>query len=238
MVFAADNSDSPNENSSDSQLEIIRGLVKPTATAVISSETSARIKKLPYKSGDSFKKGDELIKFDCGLYYAQLASAKASLEGKQKSLENLKRLLALNATSDVEVELAEIEVKKSKADLSVSSITVSRCSIKAPYDGRVIDTVVNRHENISEGQELLSILNDKLLEIEVIVPSKWLVWMEKGLMFEFHVDEIQKTYLAKVVQIGAIVDPVSQTVSIKGAFTEQVDVLAGMSGSARFNLDQ
>ncbi len=62
--------------------------------------------------------------------------------------------------------------------------------------------------------------------------------MEKGLVFEFHVDEIQKSYQARVVQIGAIVDPVSQTVSIKGTFAEQVDVLAGMSGSARFNLTQ
>jgi RND family efflux transporter MFP subunit len=223
------------EEQADSQVEVIRGLIKPTTSAVISSETSAQIEELAYKSGDAFKKGDVLVRFNCGLFAAQQASIRAVLEGKKKSLENLKRLLALNASSDVDVELAEIEVSKAQADLKVATIMVSRCTIKAPYDGRVINSQVNRYESVTEGQELLEILNDKQLEIEVIVPSSWLVWMQKGLTFEIHIDDIQARFEAKVVQIGATVDPVSQTISIKGVFTEQANVLAGMSGSAYFS---
>lgn len=224
-----------NAEESGTQQSVIRGLVKPTTTAVISSETSSQIEKLPYKSGDSFEKGDLLVKFNCALFSAQYSSAKATLKSKQKTLENLSRLLSLNASSDIDVELAEIEVEKSQAELSAAAIMIRRCTIKAPYAGRVIDTQVNQYESVSEGQELISILNDKQLEIEVIIPSSWLVWIDVGIDFEFHIDEIQRIVKAKVIQIGAIVDPVSQTISIKGAFTEQANVLAGMSGTARFN---
>ena len=233
--LSAENSELMSVDQSGLQDEVVRGLIKPTTSAVISSETSAQIEKLPFKSGDAFKKGDVLVKFNCGLFAARQASIRAVLDGKKKSLENLKRLLALNASSNVDVELAEIEVRKAQADLRVAAIMVSRCAIKAPYDGRVIKSGVNRYESVAEGQELLEILNDKQLEIEVIVPSSWLVWMQKGLMFEIHIDEIQARFDAKVVQIGATVDPVSQTISIKGIFTEQANVLAGMSGSAYFS---
>ncbi len=234
-ALSAENSDVTLVDQPSSQVEVIRGLIKLTTSAIISSETAAQIEKLPYKNGDAFKKGDVLVEFDCGLFWAHQASARAALDGKKKTLENLKSLLALNASSEVEVELAAIDVKQAQADLKITAIMASMCTIKAPYDGRVVDLGVNPYESVAEGQELLSILNDKQLEIEVIVPSSWLVWMRKGLMFEIHIDEIQATFEAKVVQIGATVDPVSQTISIKGVFTEQANVLSGMSGSAYFN---
>ncbi len=216
------------------ELGTIRGLIKPTTTAVLSSEISAQIEKLPFKNGDSFSKGETLVKFDCSLYLAQHSAAKAELEASKKNLENQEQLLQLNATSNIQVDLAAIEVKKSKANLSVTGITLNRCSIKAPYGGRVIETAVNQHESVGKDQELLSILNDKELEIEVIVPSKWLTWIKPDISFQFTVDETGKSYLAKISQIGAVVDPVSQTVPVKGLFQEEVEVLAGMSGAAYF----
>ena len=52
---------------------------------------------------------------------------------------------------------------------------------------------------------------------------------------QIFIDETQEVYLAEVVEIGARVDPVSQTIRVFGQFKEQPkQVLAGMSGSARF----
>ena len=52
--------------------ESIRGLVKPQKRAVISSEIPAKILSIPFKDGESFKKGETLVKFDCSLYQAEL----------------------------------------------------------------------------------------------------------------------------------------------------------------------
>lgn len=213
----------------------IRGLVKPVSSATLSSETSGRITKLPFKLGDRFKKGDILVKFDCSLHNAELAAARAELDAQKKQHENNLQLLELNAISKIEVDISETKVKKAAAEKQIASVRVSRCAIRAPYNGRVIETAVHEHESVGSDQDLLSILNDSMLEIELIVPSAWLNWLKPEVSFQFHVDETRQVYQAEVAQLGASVDPVSQTIRVKGIFKSSAgNVLSGMSGTAKF----
>jgi RND family efflux transporter MFP subunit len=214
----------------------VRGLVKPVEKAVISSEITARIKRIPKKSGGEFNKGDVLVEFDCAFYRADLASAGAAYKSRKNVYENNKQLLELNAISDIDVSISEAEMEVARAERTMRAIRVNQCKINAPYDGRVIEISVNEHETVPADKELLSILNDNLLEIELIVPSNWLNWLEIGELFSFQVDETGKTLNAKVSKIGAVVDPVSQTIKLNGRFEDSVDgVLSGMSGTAMFS---
>jgi membrane fusion protein, multidrug efflux system len=221
----------------DKDINNIRGLVKPVTNATISSELSARIIKLPYHMGDSFSKGKTLVQFDCSLHNAELSAAKAELDAEQKKHENNLQLLALNAISKIEVDISETNVKKADAEKQIANVRVRRCVIKAPYEGRVIETLVNEHESVSPDQPLISILSDKKLEIELIVPSGWLTWLKKGIEFQFLIDETNRSHKAKIAQLGASVDPVSQTIRVKGIFESNFgEVLSGMSGTATFRV--
>jgi multidrug efflux pump subunit AcrA (membrane-fusion protein) len=61
------------------------------------------------------------------------------------------------------------------------------------------------------------------------------VWLKVGMRFEYALDETGLRYPAMVQDIGANVDPASQTVKVKGLFrTQPHNVLAGMSGAASF----
>lgn len=214
----------------------VRGLIKPVEKAVISSQIAARISKIPFKPGDSFKKGDLLVSFDCSFYRADLASAEAAFKSKQNIFENNKQLLALNAISDIDVSISESEMQMARADRTMRAIRVGQCKIKAPYSGRVNEVVINEHETVPADKEILSILNDRDLEIELIVPSNWLTWLNTGEQFTFLIDETGKTLEAKVTKISAVVDPVSQTIKLIGKFEGDLDgVLSGMSGTAQFN---
>lgn len=221
-------------HNNDTDTALIRGLIKPTTTTLISSEIAAQIQALPFKDGDAFTKGDVLVKFDCSLFRARYAVAQAEYEAGLKDLENKQHLMKLDAVSNIDVDLSAIEVKRLKSSLRVAGVMVNRCVIKAPYNGRVIDTQVNQYESVAQDQELLSILDDKNLEIEIIVPSKWLVWLKEGVSFQFAVDETEAMHNAKVKKIGAVVDPVSQTILVKGLIEQPTNLLAGMSGTAHF----
>jgi multidrug efflux pump subunit AcrA (membrane-fusion protein) len=112
---------------------------------------------------------------------------------------------------------------------------VNGCTVRAPFPGRVVKMIVNEHENVFPNDQLISLLDDSLLEIELILPSKSLAWLKVGTTFEYTVDETGLRYPATVQDIGANVDPASQTVKVKGLFRTQPDnVLAGMSGTASF----
>jgi RND family efflux transporter MFP subunit len=222
-------------NPGEASQAMARGLVKPLNQAVISGEIPAKIISIPFKGGEAFKKDDTLIKFDCAIYRAQLASASADLDAKTRIHKNKKQLLSYNAASDIEVQLAMAEMKQASALLQAEKIRVERCVIKAPYSGRVIEVLANEHESIDAQTKLLSILNDEELEIELIVPSNWLGWLKNGDKFDFNVDETGKKYSASVSRIGAAVDPVSQTIRLTGVFDDlSKDILSGMSGTAYF----
>ncbi len=218
-----------------SDLNAVRGVVKPSEEAVISSELQARVKRMPFRDGQWFKKGNLLVEFDCAKYWAELAAAKAELEAREKTAVNNQELASLNGIGKLEVEISEIQVKQAKAAVRSANIAIGHCKITAPFSGRVVKTLVHPHESVNPYDELVSVLNDKTFEIELILPSTSLRWVTKESAFKFFIDETQELYLAEVLEIGARVDPVSQTIRVFGKFKEVPEhVLAGMSGSARF----
>jgi membrane fusion protein, multidrug efflux system len=95
--------------------------------------------------------------------------------------------------------------------------------------------MVNEHENVFPNDKLLSLLDDTSLEIELVLPSSSLAWLKRKAKFTFAVDETHKGYAARIKEIGANVDAASQTIKVIGVFDAlPADVLAGMSGSAKF----
>lgn len=214
----------------------IRGLVQPRDQALISSEISARVIDLPFRAGDAFNKGDLILEFDCAMYQAQLEAASANLEAKKSEYANAQELLSYKATSPIQVEILKSETRQAEAQFEIERLRVEGCQIKAPYSGRVIELLVNEHESVNSGTKLIAILSDEQLEIELIVPSSWPNWLNKGDAFSIRIDETGKRYEAQILRIGAAVDPVSQTILVVGTFRESlIDVRAGMSGTAQFS---
>ncbi|MDH5669640.1 MAG: efflux RND transporter periplasmic adaptor subunit [Nitrospira sp.] len=231
----ADDKPTSKPMSSLAELSTIRGVVKASAQATLASQVQGRISRLPFKEGQRFKKGAVLVALDCSKYEAELASAKAEHRAKRKTYENNLRLAEHQAVGKLELEVSQAEADKASAAVKASQVNVSGCIIHAPFPGRVVKTIVNEHENVFPNDQLISLLDDSVLEIELILPSKALVWLKVGTTFEYAVDETGRRYPAVVQNIGANVDPASQTVKVKGMFrTKPSNILAGMSGTASF----
>lgn len=214
---------------------VIRGIVKAAAQALLYAQVQGRINQVPYKEGQRFEKGKVLVQLDCERYKAELAAAKAEHEAKGKTAQNNRSLMTLHAVSTLDLEVSEAEEKKAAAAIKVAEVNVKGCHITAPFAGRVVAVMVNEYENVFPNDKLVSVLDDTSLEIELVVPSSALAWLQRKAPFTFVVDETQHGYPATVKEIGANVDPASQTIKIVGAFDRlPVGILAGMSGSAQF----
>ncbi len=217
-------------------LNVIRGIIKPAVEAVISGEIQARILEMPFTEGQRFKKGQVLVAFDCSKHEAELTVAQAEYVTRKKMLENNLEMSKLHAIGDLEVEISSWDVKKAHAAMRIAQVTVNRCRILAPFSGRVVKRFVNPHESVNPYDELLSILDDSQFKIELILPSTALRWVKKGTPFTFTIDETGQSFPAKTTELGASIDPASQTLRVRGTFTSTPKlVLAGMSGSATFS---
>ena len=209
----------------------IRAQLSPRRFTSLAAEVGAKISRISVHEGDSFRAGQVLISLDCSIQAAQLQKARAVLMAADKTYGANKRLAELNSVGKVELETSEAEVMKAKADVSLMSTTLSKCTITAPFAGRVAEQKFREQQYVQPGQPILDILDDSTLELEFIVPSRWLAWLKPGSSFKVRIDETGREYPAKIQRIGARVDPVSQSVKaaavIDGKFK---DLIAGMSG--------
>lgn len=213
----------------------IRAQLSPRRYTTLAAEIGAKISRLPVPEGGSFKSGQALASFDCSLQQAQLQKARGALQAAEKVYAANRRLAEMQSIGTVELDVSEAEVIKNKADVSAMGAMLAKCNIPAPFAGRVAEQKVREQQFVQPGQALLDILDDSVLELEFIVPSKWLAWLKSGHAFQVVIDETAKTYPAKVLRIGARVDPVSQSVKLAAAIDGRFpELVAGMSGRVAF----
>lgn len=209
----------------------IRAQLSPRRYTTLAAEIGAKINRLPLSEGAAFKQGQLLVQFDCVLQQAQLAKAEASLMGANTSWHGNQKLAELNSVGKMELDISRAETLKAQAEVTANRAVLGKCQIAAPFAGRIAEQKAREQQYVQPGQALMEILDDSTLELEFIIPSRWLSWVRNGAAFQVSIDETGKTYPAKVQRIGARVDPVSQSVKltavIDGRFGELV---AGMSG--------
>jgi membrane fusion protein, multidrug efflux system len=209
----------------------IRAQLAPRNYTTLAAEVGAKINRIAVKPGQAFKAGQVLVSFDCSLQNAQRARAQAELDGAQKTHAVNKRLQELDAVGKLEYATSEQATLKARAELDFANATLAKCRITAPFSGRVAEQKAREQQFVQAGQPLLEILDDSSLDLDFIVPSKWLAWLKVGQTFKVAIDENGQTYPARVTRLGARIDPVSQSIGvaavIDGSFHE---LIAGMSG--------
>ncbi len=218
------------------EMQNARAIVKASAQATISVSLTAPVKTLSFKVGQAFTKDQVIVAFDCARYRAELRARQAIYSARREEVTNNDQLLRYGAMGASEVSISKSRMLEARALVEVQEAMVQQCIIRAPYDGRVVAQLINENETPGPNQPLIKIVGTSKTELELIVPSRWLVWLEEGVRFSFRVDETGETLDAKILRLGAVVDAVSQTIKVTGEFSsnQKKSVLPGMSGTATF----
>lgn len=212
-----------------------RAVITALDRVLLSSELAARVAKLPRRAGDAFKKGDLLVALDCDLYQAQAAKVAAELQGARLKRDNARELKELRSIGALEVSMAESDFEQIQVTQRIAQINASRCSIRAPWAGRVVAVHVKPFENVRQQQELIEIINDSRFEADVVVPAQWMRWLKPGTPLELRVDETGTSVSAKVAAITPAIDAVSQTVVLRASIANGSRLIPGMSATAVFS---
>ena len=213
----------------------VRGIVKSKQEATIASRMTARITAMPYGEGDAFPRGALLARFDCSQIQAELTAARAATAAYRKTYETNVELDEYEAVGKNEVAVSQANLGKADAEAKAVAAQLSDCAVYAPFSGKVVEKIAHAREVAASGQPLLKIQSGGNLEIELIVPSRWLTWLRPGAEFDFTIDETGQAAKGVVTRLGASVDAVSKTIRVTGDITESAGlVLPGMSGTAAF----
>lgn len=210
-------------------------IIRANDETTFSSETVGTIIGLFVKSGSYFKKGDVLLQIDCRLQQADYKKAHAEQVAANKALQSARRLEKYGLISELEYIKAQSISDGADADAAKLAAIVERCRIVAPFTGGVVEVKAHLYETVKPGDALLKVTNIDNLFVEVQVPSHWLSWLHIQSPIEVHVNDINKTILARVTYINPEIDPISETVKIVGEINPPISNLRpGMTGQALF----
>lgn len=194
----------------------IRARLTAQRYTTLSSELQAKVKKIHVREGEKFKEKQVLIELDCTLQNTQLNKAKVQMQAAKKIFSGNQQLSVLNAVGEMELMNSKADMLKAKADRAYYQALLNKCNIYAPYDGFAGEQKIRELQFVQQGEPLLDIFDITMLELEFIVPTRWLMWLKSGFRFDVQIESTGKTYPAKVLRTALHADPVSQSVKVIG----------------------
>ena len=210
-------------------------LIAADSEATLSSQMAARVKKVNFSIGQSFKPGDVLIEFDCDEQLAKLQSAQAEYLGARETHVTKLKLQGLGAAGELEVTLAAAAAEKAKSVVKQQQTQLAFCRILAPYHGQVARLRIKPFENVSAGQPLMEIVDQSKLKAVMHVPSTWVSWLKPGTPLKVKLAETGREHAGRVSKLNSRVDAVSQSIEIEATLdAKDAKILPGMIGTATF----
>lgn len=206
------------------------------STPILSSQVSAPVKKIYYRMGESFKEGDVLMQIDESVFGANLQSSISELDRANVVLKARKSLFHDDISSLVDLKDAEAISARSEAQLALAKNQFDASTIIAPYNGKVVSLNIEEFELPQPGQALMEIQEDEIMLAKILVPSNLLNLLQIGKEIKIAIQETGTTHNAKIIRIGAAIDPSSSTIAVDAEIDNRDQLLMpGMVGTTTLN---
>lgn len=203
------------EPTAQSLMVTTQGTAEPAVATRLSSEVMGQVLSISehYRPGGFFKQGDVLLSVDDTQYRLALARAESQLAAaRQRLAEERGRALqaqrewrdlgseSANAlflrqpqieASQAAVQAAEIEVAKAERDLE-------KTKIKAPFDGRVRQKLVDLGQYIGVGMPVAEVYSTDEVRIQLPLTDKQLAMLDLRLLESANPEVDQVTISAQV----------------------------------------
>lgn len=215
----------------DEAVEVVGTLV-PKFSADVKSEVTATVIDVYVTEWVPVKKGDRLARFDTSEIEASILALKA-VEAQSRVAESRARreyeraqqlkeygLITPQNFDDAKsaVEAAEAATLAAVAQTTAAQTRLRKSLIHAPMNGVVAFRGVNvgdRVENMGGETPLFRIVDNRLLDLTVSVPSTRLADVKLGQVIEFSTDALPgRTFTGKVMFINPSIDEASRSARV------------------------
>jgi membrane fusion protein (multidrug efflux system) len=219
------------------------GTILASEATDIQPEIAGRVISINFTEGATVAAGTLLVKlFDADLQ-AQLRKLQVQLNIAEATEKRQKELLAINGTSQQDVDNAILNVSNIKADIELLKVQISRTEIKAPFYGRVGLRNISLGAYVTPATIITNIAQVNALKVEFAVPEKYAPEMLPGKMVSLTLAAGGKVYNAKVLAAQNLINAETRNLMVRalvqnadkaispGAFV-QVGISVGNNASA------
>ena len=229
------------------------GKVQAKNSADISTRVMGFIEKIHVNIGDEVKENQTLItvnnrdlKAKLGQVEANIIKAEAAFKNAEKDYNRFKKLYEQQSASEKELDNMTTNYKVAKANLkSLKEVRkevksqFDYANIKAPFSGIITSKNIKIGDITTPGLPLLTIENNKKLEVVVLVAESDITKIKKGEIVTVTIKSIEKRLVGKVSEISLSSKNTGSQYLVKISLKELPhNVLSGMFAQVEFPIDE
>lgn len=223
------------------------GTIKPLNMVDISSKISGLVKEVKVEENDWVTTGQVLLVLDDTRLQSQVSQAGARLNNTSAIYERSRRLNAIGAVSDQQMEAALTDYNIARANYDDAVSQLNETVIRTPIDGRIIGKPIPAGQTVAPGisspMVLMTVADMSKLQIETQVDESDIGKIQMGQKVAFTVDAYpgkimngvvariseKATIQQNVVYYGVVVDVDTKEEGLKPTMTARVSINVGES---------
>jgi membrane fusion protein (multidrug efflux system) len=193
---------------------------------MLGAELPGLIREVDFDSGKTVKRGAVLVRLDTTNEEAQLASAVADAELAKATLERARVLRKGGANTPVDLEVAEARAKQTQALVANIHATITKKTIRAPFDGRVAMKQVERGQVVSPGTPIATLQSVDPIFAEFSLPQQALADLKTGQTATMRVDSFPgKTWQGTISAVNSEIDSATRNIRVRATFSNKDGIL-------------
>lgn len=233
--------------------EVVNGQAEPMAafvgtvffsrTAKVAAEVDGKVRQVYLQDGQAVSRGDRLVRLEDDLLQTELDGTRASYEQNQVDLAQAQRdydriavLHKQDSIATTEFESYETRVSRLeklslvlKARLDRLLLEQKKKTIRAPFDGRIIENLVEVGEWVTGGGAVVAVADNRNLEVQVDLPAALLNYLTQDRVVRVNIagTDLPATFLTLIPK-G---DLATRTFTAKFSLERNSDLMEGMQAS-------
>jgi membrane fusion protein (multidrug efflux system) len=193
---------------------------------VLGAELPGLIREVDFASGTTVKRGAVMVRLDTTNEEAQLASAVADMELAKATLDRARALRKGEANTPADLEVAEARAKQTQALVANIKATITKKTIRAPFDGRVAIKQVERGQIVSPGTPIATLQSVDPIFAEFSLPQQALADLKIGQLATLRVDSFPgKTWQGAISTVNSEVDSATRNIRVRATFPNKEGIL-------------
>lgn len=215
------------------------GQIEAVQSIELRPEVDGRLVDILVREGTEVAVGRPLFKVDDAELKAQVTRLEAERDLARQALRRTRELLAQNASSEADLELAEANARSSEAQLELTQLRLDRTVVRAPFSGLVGERFVSLGDYVTSSTRLATLQTVDPQRAVFQVPERYARRLSVGQEVTFAVAAVPGVEFKGTVDF---VDPVVQlparTITVKAEVpNRRRELKSGMFIEARLATD-
>ncbi len=193
----------------------------------ITSQVTARIRKILFISGETVQAGQVLIRLEDGDLIAQLQQKKAQLDLDTLNYSRYQRLLSQKFISNEEMDEMKSKYEKSLSALKQIQEQINYYVIKAPFSGIIGLSDISEGELIQPGDIITHLRQFDPIYLNFSLPQQYIspTLIGQSMMATISIDGQHKEVSGKMISMDSQLDENSRMLRVRAIFDNKQNLI-------------